>query len=183
MFTLNTRLILSNFRSLGDDLIDVDSSDKLREIWTSLRRQLVFNHYDRNRAGCLYFEDFLDCVEDMSLEEGAPEVYGLEGKVWTFKPERVSINRATAGNGSISNRLRTGSEVARDVDMDSLIQMLANNRLLLAQKQVDYDELNLKYKQLEKAVCSLKLTVAELKSQIPDRDSEVAEGSFVPDDV
>ena len=42
-------------------------------------------------------------------------------------------------------------------------KMLVDTRVALAQKNADYDELTLRYQQLEKLLCDTKLQLAKLK--------------------
>ncbi len=45
--------------------------------------------------------------------------------------------------------------------------MLVDTRIELAQKQADYEELSLKYIQLEKMLCDVKLQLAKYKASVP----------------
>jgi hypothetical protein len=138
-----TQYLLANI-ALKVDFISLHNSN-----WLELRRQLIFAYYDRQNKG--YWDDdaYREYLVDVSQNDSdEPQIYGIVNKNWNL---RKSDNDENSGGTP-----------------DNLAKALAISRVQLAQKNVDYEELQLSYLKLEKKMCQLKLELAQKKDKIDE---------------
>ena len=103
----------------------------------------MFHYYDRKDKKMLKKEEFKEFLADMSVAiNDEPLIYGISNRKWLTNLDE--------------NNKSTGLD-----NSDSLGKALAISRVALANKNLEYEELQLQYLRLEEKLVTLKLLLAQ----------------------
>jgi len=112
-------------------------------LYDFLFREIVFHYYDRKDKKSLTKDEFKEFLAEMSVAiNDEPLIYGISNRKW--------LTNLDESNKS------TGLDSA-----DSLGKALAISRVALANKNLEYEELQLQYLKQEEKLVSLKLLLAQ----------------------
>lgn len=103
----------------------------------------MFHYYDRKDKKSLTKEEFKEFLADMSVAiNDEPLIYGISNRKWLTNLDE--------------NNKSTGLDSS-----ESLGKALAISRVALANKNLEYEELQLQYLKLEEKLVALKLLLAQ----------------------
>lgn len=141
--------------------------------WLQLRQNAVFAYYDKLGKGYVTKDDFYDFLNDASVAQVDAEMFGISNKDWrhSIKKDKSSddcgMDQFALGQVSQSTLIATLTRFGRLTDpIVSLSQALALSKVEIAQKQHEFEELQMAYLKLEKRMCALKLELAAVKATV-----------------
>ena len=106
--------------------------------WLRLRRKIVFNLFNISGVDSLCESDLDSLLSTLSTTVDEPEFYGISNSHWG----------------------EANKEKDNDLENDTLISKLAISRQQYAEKQMEFENLQLDYIKLEKKLCETKLLLA-----------------------
>ena len=75
---------------LADLSLRVADECSQNDFWLALRRRVIFTIYDRSASGKLGRKDLVDLLDDMSISDKSPLIFGVRNTLWT---ERQDSNK------------------------------------------------------------------------------------------
>jgi hypothetical protein len=164
-------------------------------VWLNLRRSVVYRYYINNYGNhcngkgsfnfdcfCAFLNECGECdsktsssTSSSSPASGSPLYYGIVNGLWKAGFDESNEISTTFTNPSQHMEQWTKSAdsdsddkheiISSSEDITNIIEKLALSKQQLAEKQMEIDEYQLKYRKLEKQLCDLKLELAQVKAR------------------
>ena len=158
---------------------------KKNQRWLEWRRKILYYYYNKEpQIERMTMEDFFEFLDDVG-SSNSPELFGINSCWDDIIDERVRIigaQRRTREDQEreavLKERIQAELEYKasqQEHTTTSLTAELIAQKLQYAEVNNDYEGLKLKYRELEKQVCQLKLDNVHLQTTIEDLQDKVKE--------